>query len=125
MTATMTVTPDDGSVRAGEGSCGRAGCGRPLPAGEQARQPGIFFPELADPVDAYLDRFRVQHAVAALGTLPYPCPAQLGGEHRRVGAGMTQFIAGKAGQVPVRHEPRTTADGRNRGSQDTKFSGRG
>ena len=37
MTATMTVTPEDGSVRADEGLCGRAGCGRPLQAGERGR----------------------------------------------------------------------------------------
>jgi hypothetical protein len=70
-----------------------------------------LFPELADPVDAHLDRFGVEDAVAAFGALPYPCPAQFGGEHRRVGTGMTRFIAGEAGQVPVGHEPRTAADG--------------
>ena len=37
MTATMTVTPETSSVPAGEGLCGRAGCGRPLPAGERGR----------------------------------------------------------------------------------------
>jgi hypothetical protein len=70
-----------------------------------------LLPQFADPVDAHVDRFLVEDAVAALGTLPYPCPAQFGGEHRRVGTGMTQLIAGKPGQVPVGHEPRTTVDG--------------
>ena len=37
MTATTPVMPEDGSVPAGEGLCGRAGCGRPLPAGERGR----------------------------------------------------------------------------------------
>jgi hypothetical protein len=37
MTATMTAVPEDRSVPAGEGFCGRAGCGRPLPAGERGR----------------------------------------------------------------------------------------
>ena len=37
MTATMTAGPEDGSVPAGEGLCGRAGCGRPLPAAERGR----------------------------------------------------------------------------------------
>jgi hypothetical protein len=83
-----------------------------------------LFPELADAVDAHLDRFLVEHAVAALGTPPYASPAQFGGKHRRVGTGMTQFIAGEAGQVHVGHEPRTTADGRNRGSPDAKLLGR-
>jgi hypothetical protein len=55
-----------------------------------------------------MDHFRVEDAVAALGAFPYPGPAQFGGEHRRVGPGMTQFIAG---QVPVGHEPRTATDG--------------
>jgi hypothetical protein len=32
-----------------------------------------------------LDRFHVEHAVAAFGALSYPCPAQFGGKHRRVG----------------------------------------
>jgi hypothetical protein len=70
-----------------------------------------LLPQFADPVNAHLDRFLVEDAVAALGTLPYPCPAQFGGERCRVGTGMTQFIAGEADQVPVGHEPRTAADG--------------
>jgi len=38
MTATTTaVMPENGSVPAGDGFCGRAGCGRPLPAGERGR----------------------------------------------------------------------------------------
>ena len=38
MTATTTaVMPENGSVPAGDGLCGRAGCGRPLPAGERGR----------------------------------------------------------------------------------------
>jgi hypothetical protein len=84
-----------------------------------------LFPELADPVGAHLDRFLVEHAVAALGALPCACPAQFGGEYPRVGTGMTQFIAVELVQVHVGHEPRTTADGRYRGSQDAKFFGRG
>jgi hypothetical protein len=96
-----------------------------LRAVRQPRQPGIMFPELADPVDAHLDRFLIQHAVAARGALPYPRPAQFGGEHRRIGTGMPQLFAGEAGQVLLGHEPRVTADGRNRGSRVAKFLGRG
>jgi hypothetical protein len=91
----------------------------------QACQPGILFPELADPVDAHLDRFLIEDTVAALIPLPYPCPAQFGGEYPRVGTGMTQFIGAQLVQVHVGHEPRTTANGRYGGSQETKLLGRG
>ena len=37
MTATMAAGPEDGSVPAGDGLCGRAGCGRLLPAAERGR----------------------------------------------------------------------------------------
>jgi hypothetical protein len=84
-----------------------------------------LFPELADPVDANLDRFLVEDAVAAFVPLPYPCPAQFGGEYPRVGTGMTQFIGVELVQVHVGHEPRTAADGRYGGCQDAKFFGRG
>src|ERR1700743_1018828 len=37
MTATMPAGHEARSVPAGEGLCGRAGCGRPIPAGERGR----------------------------------------------------------------------------------------
>ena len=37
MTATMTAGSEDRGVPAGEGFCGRTGCGRPLPAGQRGR----------------------------------------------------------------------------------------
>jgi len=96
---------------------------RPVRQARQARQPGVLLPQLADPVGAHPDRFRVEYAVAAPGTLPDARPAQFGGEHRRVGTGMTQLIADEFVQVRVGHEPRTTAHGRNHGSQHTKRNG--
>jgi hypothetical protein len=37
MTATTAVMPENGSVPVVDGLCGRAGCGRPLLAGERGR----------------------------------------------------------------------------------------
>jgi hypothetical protein len=56
------------------------------------------FPEPAQPVEAYFDRFPVQHEVAAVDALPHADEAQLGHAYRRLHA--------QPGQVLVGHEPR-------------------
>ena len=85
----------------------------------------ISFPELADPVSAHLDRFRVEHAVAARDGFPDACRAQFRGEEHVIVTDMVHLSLSKAGQVLVEHESRAAADGGNRRTKGVQPEGCG
>ncbi len=91
------------------------------PSGRGARLPvpgrGLGrLPEFAHPVYAHLDRFPVEHAVAAGDALPRAGGTRLGRGDRRLRA--------EAGQVVIGHEPRMAMDRRVRCAAGAEFPGR-
>jgi hypothetical protein len=80
--------------------------------------PGILPSDLAYLVEAYFDRFPVQHAVPAVDSLPHADGAQLGRGDRGLDAEAVEVL-----EVGVGYEPRVAAGGGVRCGEDLEVVG--
>jgi hypothetical protein len=112
MTATMTVLlPEDRSVPAGDGLCGRAGCGRPLPAGERGRSRRFCSDECRR---RHYNALRGKHAPAA--PVPDDGPGAVLGKLSQLLAEASRLAATASAQVAETDSANATPQPPKRGA---------